>query len=168
VLAIPSVLKDQKEKSETMSATTPTRRPVSPFLKFGNKMMEVFHGIGLPVGPMHLLHVKGRVSGKEFVNPVAPLKVNNTMYILQAFPQSDWVKNVRAAGEGTLQRGRRMQPVRLVEVPPQERGAIAREFPKAVPMGVSIFVKNGVVTDKSPEAFEKAGPGIPIFQVIPV
>ena len=147
--------------------STSTRPPVSPFLKFGNKMMEVFHGIGLPVGPMHLLRVKGRVSGREFTNPVAPVKINGTMYILQAFPQSDWVKNVRAAGQGTLVRGRKAQQVRLVEVPPKERGAIAREFPKQVPMGVGIFVKNGVVADKTPASFENAAPGIPIFRVVP-
>jgi deazaflavin-dependent oxidoreductase (nitroreductase family) len=147
--------------------STSTRPPVSPFLKFGNKMMEVFHGIGLPVGPMHLLKVKGRRSGREFTNPVAPVKVGGTQYILQAFPESDWVKNVRAAGQGTLVRGRKAQRVKLIEVPPQERGAIAREFPKQVPMGAGIFVKNGVVADKSPTSFEQAAPGIPIFRVIP-
>lgn len=146
---------------------TNTRPPVSPFLKFGNKMMEVFHGIGLPVGPMHLLRVKGRTSGREYTNPVAPVTVDGAMYILQAFPESDWVKNVRAAGEGTLQRGRRARRVKLVEVPPQDRAAIARVFPEQVPMGAGIFVKNGVVPDKSPDSFAKAAPGIPVFRVQP-
>lgn len=147
--------------------TTSTRPPVSPFLKFGNKMMELFHSIGMPVGPMHLLRVKGRVSGREFTNPVAPVKIDGTMYILQAFPQSDWVKNVRSAGAGTLVRGRKARSVKLIEVPAPERAAIAREFPKQVPMGVGIFVKNGVVADKTPSSFERAAPGIPIFRVVP-
>ncbi|WP_320783982.1 nitroreductase/quinone reductase family protein [Streptomyces sp. CRN 30] len=148
--------------------STSTRPKVSAFLKFGNKMMGLFHGIGLPVGPMHLLRVKGRVSGREFTNPVAPVKVDGSMYILQAFPQSDWVKNVRAAGEGTLVRGRKATAVRLVEVPAAERAAIARQFPTQVPMGAGIFVKNGVVADKSPESFAQAAPGIPVFRVVPV
>ena len=147
--------------------STTARPPVSPFLKFGNKMMELFHSIGLPVGPMHLLPVKGRKSGREYTNPVAPVKVDGVMYILQAFPQSDWVKNVRAAGQGTLVRGRSARRVKLIEVPPQERGPIARVFPEQVPMGAGIFVKNGVVPDKSPESFEKAAPGIPVFRVQP-
>ncbi|HEY5836881.1 nitroreductase/quinone reductase family protein [Streptomyces sp.] len=144
-----------------------TRPPVSPTLKVRNMIMEMFHGIGLPVGPVRLLKVKGRVSGKEHTNPVAPVQIDGTLYILQAFPHSDWVKNVRAAGEGTLVRGRRAQHVRLVEVPPEERGPIVRAFPGQVPMGVGIFVQNGVVEDKSPESFEKAAPNIPVFRVIP-
>lgn len=148
--------------------STSTRPKVSGFLKFGNKMMAVFHGMGLPVGPMHLLRVKGRVSGREFTNPVAPVTVNGSMYILQAFPQSDWVKNVRAAGQGTLVRGRKAKAVQLIEVPAGERAPIAREFPAQVPMGAGIFVKNGVVADKTPAAFERAATGIPIFRVVPV
>ncbi|MGW3729307.1 nitroreductase/quinone reductase family protein [Streptomyces sp. NPDC000851] len=147
---------------------TTTRPPVSPFLKFGNKMMQMFHSMGMPVGPMHLLRVKGRVSGREFTNPVAPVKIDGDMYILQAFPKSDWVKNVRAAGRGTMIRGRKARPVQLIEVPEAERGRIAREFPTQVPMGAGIFVKNGVVADKSPESFERAAPGIPIFRIVPV
>ncbi|MFJ4673791.1 PNPOx family protein [Kitasatospora purpeofusca] len=88
------------------------------FQRFGNKTMEVFHRIGLPVGPMQRLKVKGRESGREYTNPVAPVTVGGRMYILQAFPGSDWVKNVRAAGAGVLVRGRKARRVGLVEVPP--------------------------------------------------
>jgi deazaflavin-dependent oxidoreductase (nitroreductase family) len=148
---------------------TPNTRPPLPLsLKIRNKMMEAFHGIGLPVGPVRILHVRGRVTGKDYSNPVATVTIDGAVYILQAFPHSDWVKNVRAAGEGTLVRGRRAQHVRLVEVPPRDRGPIARELPRQVPMGVGIFVKNGVVEDKSPESFERAAPKIPVFRVEPV
>lgn len=146
--------------------STSRRAPVSSFQKFGNKMMELFHSIGLPVGPMYLLKVKGRRSGRVFTNPVAPVKVDGKLYILQAFPGSDWVKNVRVAGQAIMVRGRTARHVRLIEVPPEERAEIAREFPKQVPMGVGIFVKNGVVADKSPASFAKAGPGIPIFRIV--
>lgn len=144
---------------------TTSRAKVSPFQKFGNKMMEVFHAVGMPIGPMHLLRVKGRVSGREYTNPVAPVEIDGTLYVLQAFPGSDWVKNVRAAGAGTLIRGRRARPVKLIEVPSAERAPIAREFPGQVPMGAGIFTKNGVVDDKTPASFEKAAPEIPVFRV---
>ncbi|MER7706547.1 nitroreductase/quinone reductase family protein [Kitasatospora sp. NPDC097605] len=149
-------------------STTTARVRVTGFQRFGNRMMEVLHGIGLPVGPMQLLRVKGRNSGREYTNPVAPVKVGGATYILQAFPGSDWVKNVRAAGEGVLVRGRRARRVGLVEVPPHERGPIARQFPAQVPMGAGIFVKNGVVPDKRPESFELAAPDIPVFRVVPL
>ncbi len=144
------------------------RPPITASLRIRNKMMEAFHGIGLPVGPVRILRVRGRVSGREYSNPVATLKWDGALYLLQAFPHSDWVKNVRAAGEGVLVRGRHAQHVRLVEVPPAERGPIARAFPGQVPMGVGIFVRNGVVEDKSPESFGRAAADIPIFRAEPV
>jgi deazaflavin-dependent oxidoreductase (nitroreductase family) len=147
---------------------TPTTRPeITTSLKVRNKMMALFHGAGLPVGPIHLLRVKGRTSGKEYTNPVAPVRIDGTQYLLQAFPRSDWVKNVRAAGEGVLVRGRKQWHVRLEEVPAAERGPIVREFPGQVPVGVSIFVKNGLVEDGSPESFERAAGEIPVFRVVP-
>jgi hypothetical protein len=155
--------------SGTPPAGPPVARPPAPrFLKFGNKMMVAFHRLGMPVGPMHLLRVRGRVSGREYTNPVAPVEVGGTRYILQAFPRSDWVRNVRAAGEGALIRGRRVRRVRLVEVPPGERAPIAREFPGQVPVGVRVFVRNGVVADGTPASFERAAPDIPMFRVEPL
>jgi deazaflavin-dependent oxidoreductase (nitroreductase family) len=148
-------------------STTTGRPPVTPSLRIRNSIMRLFHTVGLPVGPVHLLRVRGRVSGKEYTNPVAPVRIAGTQYVLQAFPHSDWVKNVRAAGEGILVRGRKEAHVRLVEVPPEERGPIVRELPRQVPMGVGIYVKNGVVEDGSPESFERAAPGIPVFRVVP-
>jgi deazaflavin-dependent oxidoreductase (nitroreductase family) len=147
--------------------STTSRPQVTVSLRIRNKIMGLFHRAGVPVGPVHLLRVRGRASGKEYTNPVAVVQSAGAQYVLQAFPHSDWVKNVRAAGEGVLIRGRKKQHVRLEEVPPEERGPIAREFPGQVPMGVSIFVKNGVVEDGSPESFERAAPGIPVFRVVP-
>ena len=125
-----------------------------------------YNEICVPGQPTFGIHVS---NGGHFcvIGGGVPVKVDGVMYILQAFPQSDWVKNVRAAGQGTLVRGRSARRVKLIEVPPQERGPIARVFPEQVPMGAGIFVKNGVVPDKSPESFEKAAPGIPVFRVQP-
>ncbi|WP_225849174.1 nitroreductase/quinone reductase family protein [Streptomyces sp. HPF1205] len=148
-------------------STTTARPEITTALKVRNKIMALFHNVGIPVGPVHLLRVRGRVSGKEYTNPVAPVRVDGTQYVLQAFPRSDWVKNVRAAGEGVLVRGRKQWHVRLVEVPAPERGPIVRELPRQVPMGVSIFVKNGLVENGSPESFERAAPDIPVFRVVP-
>ncbi|WP_327682069.1 nitroreductase/quinone reductase family protein [Kitasatospora sp. NBC_00458] len=151
-----------------MSTSTAARSRVSAFQRLGNRTMRLFHGLGMPVGPMHLLKVRGRKSGREYTNPVAPVRIDGVMYLLQAFPGSDWTKNVRAAGEAVLVRGRRARRVRLVEVPPEERGPVVREFPGQVPMGAGIFVKNGVVPDKRPESFERAAQGIPVFRVVPL
>jgi hypothetical protein len=50
-----------------------------------------------------------------------------------------WVQNVRAAGEGTLARGRSAERVALTELPVAEREPILRAFFRQVPGGVRFF-----------------------------
>ncbi|MXM68574.1 nitroreductase family deazaflavin-dependent oxidoreductase [Streptomyces sp. HUCO-GS316] len=144
-----------------------TRRSLSPRHKVRNKVVILFHRLGLPFGPLHLLTVPGRRSGLPRTNPVAPVVVDGTTYILQAYPRSDWVRNARAAGHGVLTRGRRARRVGLVELPEEERGRILREFPGQVPRGVDAFVRNGLVESGSPEHFEAAAAHCPVFRVVP-
>ena len=49
------------------------------------------------------------------------------------------MRNVRAAGAGTLGRGRSVEHVRLVELPLEERGPILRGFLQQVRGGVRFF-----------------------------
>ncbi|MFJ3170841.1 nitroreductase family deazaflavin-dependent oxidoreductase [Streptomyces roseus] len=143
------------------------QRSLPPRHRIRNKAVILFHRLGLPFGPMHLLTVPGRISGLPRTNPVAPVVVDGTRYILQAYPQSDWVKNARVAGHGVLARGRRAQRVDLVELPVAERGRILREFPGQVPRGVDAFIRNGLVESASPEHFEAAAARCPVFRAAP-
>jgi deazaflavin-dependent oxidoreductase (nitroreductase family) len=122
------------------------------------------HRAGLRPGPMRLLTVPGRKTGRPHTNPVAPVTLDSTFYLLEAFPGADWVKNARAAGHGTLTRGRTTQRVRLTEVPEAERPAILREFPRQNRPGVRVFVKNGMVTSGDPESFAAAAPRCHVFR----
>ena len=74
------------------------RRTVSHRQRIRNRLVILLNRAGLPVGPMHLLTVPGRKSGLPRTTPVAPVTVNGGCYLIQAYPNSDWVKNARAAG----------------------------------------------------------------------
>lgn len=145
----------------------PTQRSISPRHRARNKVVILFHRLGLPFGPMHLLTVTGRKSGLPRTTPVAPVVVDGIRYVLQAYPESDWVKNARAAGHGVLTRGRREQRVELVELPEEERARVLGEFPGQNPRGVGAFVRNGLVDSGSREHFEAAAPRCPVFRVVP-
>jgi deazaflavin-dependent oxidoreductase (nitroreductase family) len=132
-----------------------------------NGVVIILNRLDLPIGPIYLLTVPGRWSGIPRTTPVAPVVVDGVRYIIQAYPNSDWVKNARAAGRGLLTRGRRTQSVDLVEVPESERIVILREFPSQNPMGVGAFIRNGLVSDDSPDGFAAAGPRCPVFRVQP-
>jgi deazaflavin-dependent oxidoreductase (nitroreductase family) len=115
---------------------------------------------------MRLLSVPGRKSGKPRTTPVSPLTVEGRRYIVGGFPQAGWVKNARAADWAILARGRKQELVTLVELPPEKRAPILREFPSRVPHGVQFFVQAGIVESPDPEAFAEAASRCTVFEVL--
>jgi deazaflavin-dependent oxidoreductase (nitroreductase family) len=140
------------------------RKFPSAALRLGNRLLALLHRAAIRPGPMYLLTVPGRRTGRPHTNPVAPVTIDGTLYILEAFPGADWVQNARAAGRGRLTRGRRTQQVRLSEVPAGERAAILREFPRQNRPGVRVFVNNAVVASGDPESFAAAAPSCTVFR----
>jgi deazaflavin-dependent oxidoreductase (nitroreductase family) len=94
---------------------------------------------GLRIGSQSLLTVRGRRSGELRRTPISVVTVDGSRYLVAAFEDADWVKNVRAAGEGELARGRDAERVRLTEVPIDRRGPILRTFLDQVPGGRRFF-----------------------------
>ena len=115
---------------------------------------------GLRVGSQHLLSVRGRSSGQVRTTPVSIATVQGERYIVAAFSDANWVKNVQAAGEGTITRGRRTEPVRLVELPVEARGPVLRAFLEQVRGGVRFF--GGQSADEVVAAAER----YPVFRVV--
>ena len=81
----------------------------------------------LPIASV--LEVPGRKSGRVTQVPLVTVRFKGAWYLVSMFgEQSNWVKNVRAAGgEGVLTHGRR-RPVRLVEVQTTDRAAIIKRY----------------------------------------
>jgi len=134
------------------------------WLKYVNKAMIGLSRLGVNFGPV-VLTVPGRKSGKPRSTPVTPMTVDGREYIVGGLPGSDWAANARAAGEGTLQRGRRTERVRLVEMSTEEARPLLRAFPVEVPTGVG-FIKNaGLVTGPNPDEFEALAGRCPVFRL---
>ena len=137
------------------------------WLKYVNKVMIGLQKLGVNFGPV-VLTVPGRRSGKPRSTPVTPMTVDDKEYVVGGLPGSDWTANARAAGEGTLHRGRHMERVRLVEMSVEDARPLLREFPVKVPSGVG-FIKNaGLVTGPNPDEFEALAGKCPVFRVDPV
>jgi len=72
----------------------------------------------------------------------------------------DWVRNLRAAGEATLTRGRRSEAVKAIELSPREAGLVLKEIIK----GGNPFGRYFDVTvESSLEDFERATVRHPVF-----
>ena len=88
----------------------PDVKPVPRWLRAANRAALAMSRVGLTMGPVCVLTVPGRRMGKPRSAPVSPLTVSGGRYVVSALPDSDWARNVRAAGHAQLSRGRRREP----------------------------------------------------------
>ena len=119
-------------------------------------------GPGLVIGnyPMYLLTVRGRKSGQPRTVPIAIWEHNGKRYVGSVFGIVDWVRNLRAAGEAILTRGRRSETVNVRELPQDEAALVLQEDVK----DGNPFARNyGVTADSSLEDFERAVLTHPLF-----
>src|SRR5881628_2130972 len=104
-----------------------------PYIFFGNY-------------PMYLLTVRGRKSGLPRTVSLAIIERNGKRYVGSPYGIVDWVRNLRAAGEAILTRGRRSESVTARELPPSEAALVLREEIKA---GNPFIHYYGVIADSS-------------------
>src|SRR5438132_13455972 len=83
--------------------------------------------IGIPIGPMTLLTVRGRASGQPRTTPVGVFEHDGRRWLLATFGETNWTRNLRAAGEGILGRGRHHESVAAIELAPEAAGAVLNE-----------------------------------------
>jgi deazaflavin-dependent oxidoreductase (nitroreductase family) len=110
--------------------------------------------------PMYLLTVRGRKSGLPRTVPIVIWEHNGKRYVGSVFGIVDWVRNLRAAKEAILTRGRRTETVNVIELPQKEAALVLREDIK----GGNPFARSyGITADASLEEFERAVLTHPLF-----
>ncbi len=120
--------------------------------------------VGLGNYPMYLLTVRGRKSGQPRTVPIVLLERNGKRYLASPYGIVDWVRNLRAAREAILTRGRRSETVTARELPKGEAALVLREEIK----GGNPFARYYQVTaDSSLEEFERAALHHPVFVLQP-
>jgi deazaflavin-dependent oxidoreductase (nitroreductase family) len=120
---------------------------VGPFLFFGNY-------------PMYLLTVRGRKSGQPRTVAIAIMQRNGKRYVGSPYGIVDWVRNLRAAGEALLTRGRRSETIRATELPPGAAALIIRE---EIKVGNPFIRFYGVTAESSQQELERAAVSHPLF-----
>jgi deazaflavin-dependent oxidoreductase (nitroreductase family) len=146
-----------------------TQQPTPPrWLKPLNKVLLAVQRLGLGMKELPVLTVPGRKSGKPRSTPLSVLEHEGQRYLLEGFPGADWARNARAAnGLATLTTGKRREPVRLVELDPQEALPVLRLWPTRMADGAKIMADAGVVAAVTPEAFEAVAGRCAVFRVEP-
>jgi deazaflavin-dependent oxidoreductase (nitroreductase family) len=137
------------------------------YLKPMNKVMMAVQKLGIPTGPAMVLTVPGRKSGKPRSTPMTPFEFDGGLYVVAGYPGADWAANARAAGAGTLSKGRRLRRVRIVELTAEQARPVLRVFPVEVPVGVAFAKRSGMVGAGTPDEFETLAGRIAVFRFDP-
>jgi deazaflavin-dependent oxidoreductase (nitroreductase family) len=133
-----------------------------------NKVMIAVQKLGIPTGPPMVLTVPGRKSGQPRSTPMTPFEFDGGLYVVAGFPGADWAANARAAGTGTLSKGRRSRPVKIVELTAEQARPVLRVYPGEVPVGVTFAKRSGMVRDGTADEFEALAGRIAVFRFDPV
>jgi deazaflavin-dependent oxidoreductase (nitroreductase family) len=160
-----SAHRDPAERSTVMRFFYRDWRPTR-LGRWVNRLQCWWSGLGLPPRLMAALEVRGRTSGRARATAVVIATVAGARYLVSMLgPRSDWVRNVEAAqGEAVLRQGQR-QRVHLVEVPPEERAPILREYVLIAPGGRQHFP---VAVDAPLGGFAEIAERYPVFRIEPV
>jgi deazaflavin-dependent oxidoreductase (nitroreductase family) len=130
-----------------------------------NKFMMAVQRLGVPTGPAMVLTVVGRKSGQPRRTPMTPFTLDGALYTVAGYPGADWAANARAAKAGTLSRGRRSRPVRIVELSADQARPVLRAFAVQVPVGVAFAKRSGLVREGTPEEFAALAGRLAVFRL---
>jgi deazaflavin-dependent oxidoreductase (nitroreductase family) len=138
------------------------------YLKPMNKLMMAVQKLGIPTGPAMVLTVPGRKSGKPRSTPMTPFEFDGGLYAVAGYPGADWAANARAAGSGTLSRGRKAQRINIIELTAEQARPVLQVYPVKVPVGVTFAKRSGMVVDGTSAEFEALAGRLAVFRFDPV
>jgi deazaflavin-dependent oxidoreductase (nitroreductase family) len=126
--------------------------------------VAVLTRLGLSVAGSRVLEVRGRKSGEPRRTPVNLLTVDGTRYLVAPRGHTQWVRNLRAQGEGRLLLGRRAEPFTATEVPDDGKPPLLRAYLKRWKWEVGAFF-GGVGPDSPDDELRRIAPDHPIFRI---
>jgi deazaflavin-dependent oxidoreductase (nitroreductase family) len=120
--------------------------------------------LGVSVWGSRILGVRGRTSGQVRETPVNLLTHRGETYLVAPRGITQWVRNLRAAGEGTLRLGRRSESFRAQELPDAEKLEVLRAYLRRWKVEVGVFF-DGVDANSSDTELLRIAPDHPVFRI---
>jgi deazaflavin-dependent oxidoreductase (nitroreductase family) len=132
-----------------------------------NRLIVILTRLGISVLGSRVLAVKGRKSGEWRTTPVNLLTHDGRRYLVSPRGETQWVRNLRAAGTGELRVGSRTESFRGRELTDDEKVPVLRAYLKRWKMEVGVFF-DGVGPDSSDDQISAIATRHPAFEVLPV
>ncbi len=136
-----------------------TRRVFNPFVRQLARWGVSYRGT-------RELAVVGRASGQVRTTVVNLLEHDGREYLVAPRGNTQWVRNVRAAGRAELRLGRRVEVVEPVELSDDEKPPIIKEYLRRWKSEVGMFFE-GIDENATDEQVRAIAPGFPVFALRP-
>ena len=129
-----------------------------------NPLVAIFTRAGLSVWGSRELRVRGRKSGEWRTTPVNLLTIETQQYLVAPRGETQWVRNLRVAGNGELRVGRRIERFRATEVADTDKIPILRAYLKRWKAEVGVFF-DGVSATSTDAEVARIAPKHPVFRI---
>jgi len=142
-------------------------RQIPSWVPFFNLLAKPLLKLGVPMGPDVLITVRGRKTGLPRTTPVTICEYGGRRGFISPFGETDWARNLRAAGIATISFGRRRESVRVVELGHAEAVAFIRDVIAPIARTSRFgnwFVRNVDRIDIDDP--EEAAFGRPVFEIL--
>ncbi|GAA1242499.1 nitroreductase family deazaflavin-dependent oxidoreductase [Prauserella halophila] len=120
--------------------------------------------LGISLWGSRVLSVRGRKTGEWRSVPVNLLVIDGVRYLVAARGHTQWVRNLRSAGEGTLRVGRRVEWFEAVELGDDDKPPVVRAYLERWGWEVGAFF-DGIDARSSDDDLLAAAPGVPVFRI---
>ncbi len=129
-----------------------------------NRLVAALTRTGISFWGSRILEVRGRKTGAPRRTPVNLLTLDGIRYLVAPRGHTQWVRNLRAAGDGTLVLGRQREHFRADEIADADKPDILRAYLRRWKWEVGQFFSG--VGPESPEAeLQRIAPDHPIFRI---
>jgi deazaflavin-dependent oxidoreductase (nitroreductase family) len=129
-----------------------------------NRMVAGLTRLGISVAGSRVLEVRGRKSGEWRRTPVNLLSFEGDRYLVAPRGDTQWVRNLRASGEGRLVIGARTETFTASELNDEEKPALLRAYLQKWKWEVGAFFE-GVGPDSSETELRRIAPNHPAFRI---
>lgn len=132
--------------------------------RFANTVIRKLAEAGISIAGTRAISVRGRKSGKRRGVVINLLTVDRVDYLVSPRGNTEWVRNVRAAGEIEIGPRWRPRPARVVEVADDDKPEVLRRYLRRWYWQVKGYVA-GLTPDSSDEDLRRAAASIPVFSL---
>jgi len=138
-------------------------RPGAP-ARFANALIRRLAEIGISIAGTRALAVRGRKTGKSRGVVINLLTVDGADYVVAPRGQTEWVRNVRAAGEVQLGPRWHRRTARVTEVSDDDKPVLLRRYLQKWYWQVKGHMA-GLTPDSSDAELRNAAPLLPVFSL---